>query len=59
MTPQEIRKNAPKFATHYRDDRESVIYLMKRGEDFYFLESGNIRKSFGAATRALAKPIGI
>lgn len=59
MTLEEIRKNAPKFATHYRDDMEPVIYLMKRGEDFYFLENGNIRKSFGAATRALAKPIGI
>ena len=57
MTIEEIRKNAPKFATHYRDNREPVIYLMKRGEDFYFLEIGNIRKSFGAATRALAKPL--
>lgn len=57
MTTKEIRKNAPKFATHYRDDRQPIIYLMKRGEDFYFLESGNIRKSFGAVTRALAKPI--
>lgn len=57
MTLEQIRANAPKFATHYRDDRDIVIYLMKRGNDFYFLENGNIRKSFGAATRALAKPL--
>ena len=57
MTIGEIRKNAPKFATHYRDDRRPVIYLMKRGGDFYFIENGNIRKSFGSITRALAKPL--
>ena len=57
MTVEEIRKNAPKFATHYRDDRQHVIYLMKRGDDFYFLENGNIRKSFGAVTMAFAKPL--
>ncbi|MEK5758061.1 hypothetical protein [Acinetobacter variabilis] len=59
MAPQHIRDNAPKHATHYRDDKEPVIYLMKRGDDYYFLESGNIRKSFGGITKIFAKPLGV
>ena len=57
MTIEEIRKNAPRFATHYRDDKDFIIYLLKRGADYYFVESGNLRKSFGMATKAFAKPL--
>lgn len=57
MTTEEIKKNAPKFATHYRSDRIPIIYLMKRGDDFYFIENGNFRKSFGSSTKVFAKPL--
>lgn len=57
MDIEEIRKNAPKFATHYRDDKHPIIYLLKRGNDFYFIENGNFRKSFGFATKTFAKPL--
>ena len=57
MMLEEIKANAPRYATHYRDDKWPIIYLMKRGDDFYFLENGNIRKSFGMATKAFAKPL--
>ena len=57
MTIEQIRKNAPRFATHYRDDKDFIIYLLKRGADYYFVESGNLRKSFGMVTKAFAKPL--
>ena len=58
MTLKEIRKNAPKGATHYRDDTEYPIYwkLAENGL-FYFTHSGDLRRSFSKAAEILIKEL--
>lgn len=47
MTIEEIRKNAPQGATHYRDDTTYPTYYINASNGiFYFTKSGDIKKSF-------------
>lgn len=42
MTPEEIRKNAPKGSTHYRKLSTGVVVYFKKNKMFYTSNCGNI-----------------
>lgn len=58
MTIEEIRRNAPYGATHYRDDTEHPRYwILAENGLFYFTHSGCIRKSFSKAAEIFIKKL--
>lgn len=43
MTPEEIKKGAPDGATHYYEDRNTIVYIRRTPKNWYYKEYINGR----------------